>query len=105
MRDAKLYVGAWLALVVLAVGSYFLADVSLGRWSTFAAFAIAAVKGALVVLFFMHILRMRSSIRLAAAVGVLVFGILIAFSTADLLTREPAPLLSPPVMSKTAPVD
>ena len=105
MKDAKLYVGAWLALVVLAVGSYFLADVSLGRWSTFAAFSIAAVKGALVVLFFMHFLRMRSSIRLAAAVGVLVFGILIAFSTADLLTRDPAPLLSPPAMSKTRPVD
>ena len=105
MKDVRLYVGVWLALVMLALGSYFLAEVNLGRWSTFAAFCIAAVKGALVVLFFMHILRTRSSIRLAAAIGIFVFGLLIAFSTADLLTRDPPPLLSPSTVSKSGRVD
>ena len=74
---------------------------SLGRWSNFVAFCIAAVKGALVVLSFMHILRTRSAIRLAAAIGVFIFGLLIAFSTGDLPTRDAPPLLSPSTVSKT----
>lgn len=105
MRDARLYLGAWLALVVLAAGSFVLSDLPLGRWSTFAAFAIAALKAGLVVLLFMHVLRMRTAIRLAAAVGVVIFGLLVAFSTADVVTRDPPPLFSPRTMSKARAVD
>jgi hypothetical protein len=46
-----------------------------------------------VLLVFMHFLRTRSSIRLAAAVGVGLFGLLVALSAADIATREPPPLL------------
>ena len=105
MKDARLYLGAWLALVMLAAGSLALSDVPLGPWSTFAAFAIAAVKAGLVVLFFMHVLRMRSAIRLAAAVAAVIFGLLVALSTADVLTRDPPPIFSPRTMSKARPVD
>jgi caa(3)-type oxidase subunit IV len=92
-HDARSYVLTWLALVALAGASYGLTFVRLGPLSTGAAFAIAGVKGALVLLVFMHFLRTRSSIRLAAAVGVGLFGLLIALATADVTTRDPPPLL------------
>ncbi len=92
-RDMQHYALAWLALVALAAGSYALSDAHLGRWATPAAFAIAGVKGAIVLLVFMHLLRVKSSVRLAALVGVLLFSLLIGFATADVMTRDQPALL------------
>jgi caa(3)-type oxidase subunit IV len=104
-RDLRHYALAWLALVVLAAGSYVLSDLHLGRWATPAAFAIAGVKGAIVLLVFMHLMRTKSSVRLGAFVGVLLFALLIGFATADVVSRDPAPLLPllPPRADSPAP--
>jgi caa(3)-type oxidase subunit IV len=92
-RDMLHYALAWLALVALAAGSYALSDAHLGRWATPAAFAIAGVKAAIVLLVFMHLMRVKSSVRLGAFVGVLLFALLVGFATADVMTRDQPPLL------------
>lgn len=93
--DARRYVLAWIALLGLAAASYALSGARLGHWGVPAAFAIAAVKGAVVLLVFMHFLRARSAIRLAVLIGLLVFGLLVGFATADVTTRDRPPLIPP----------
>jgi caa(3)-type oxidase subunit IV len=96
MSTTLRYVLAWVVLMVLAAASFGLSSVRLGAWSTPLAFGIAAVKAGIVLLAFMQFLRTKSSIRLIAGVGVLVFGLLVGFTTADVMTRDPAPLLARP---------
>lgn len=75
---------ALLALLALTAGSALL---PLGAFNAVSNFAIAAVKAALVLVFFMHLGRGDAAVRIAAAAGVLWLGFLVALSLVDFLGR------------------
>ena len=75
---------ALLALLALTAGSSY---VPLGTFNVVANFAIAAVKAALVLVFFMHVARGEVAVRIAAAAGLLWLGFLFALSFIDILAR------------------
>ncbi len=68
------YVLVWLALVVLATISLLVAQAPIGEWAVVVALAIATVKAALVLAYFMHLARGDSLHRfvIAVAIGFLV---------------------------------
>ncbi|HEV8501789.1 MAG TPA: cytochrome C oxidase subunit IV family protein [Casimicrobiaceae bacterium] len=75
---------ALFVLLALTAGSALL---PLGAFNAVSNFAIAAVKAALVVVFFMHLGRGDAAVRIAAAAGVLWLGFLVALSLVDFLGR------------------
>lgn len=77
----------WLALMVLlalTTGSSFL---PLGTANVVVNFTIAAIKAALVLVFFMHVRRGEVAVRIAATAGLLWLGFLFALSFVDILAR------------------
>ena len=99
----KGYVGAWVALVVLAAASFLLSEAHLGAAGLPVAFGIAAAKAAIVVIAFMHFTRARASVRLTAFTGLVLFGLLVGLAAADIATRDPPPLL--PAAGAAGPAD
>jgi cytochrome c oxidase subunit IV len=75
---------ALLALLALTAGSALL---PLGAFNAVSNFAIAALKAALVLAFFMHLGRGDAAVRIAAAAGLLWLGFLVALSLVDFLGR------------------
>lgn len=77
-------------LLVFTVLTYAVARFDFGEWNLIIALLIAAAKGSLIVLFFMHA---RYSSRLTWVVigaGLLWLGILFTLTLSDYLTRYPA---------------
>jgi len=92
----KLHTGVFLALLALTAATVGIALVDLGAFNTAAALAIAGLKAALVVLFFMH-LRWSSRVNwLAAAAGLLWLALLIGFTLSDYVTRGWLPVYGTP---------
>jgi cytochrome c oxidase subunit 4 len=85
------------ALLLLWGASWGLSYVDLGVWSRLLAFAIAAAKAGLVVLFFMEIALENVSIQATLVTGLAMIAVLIFFMVADVETRATPPLLPPPV--------
>lgn len=83
-RTLVVNTGALLALTGL---SWSLAYVSLGAWEMPVALGIAAVKVALVALFFMHLVREQGGVRFAAATAPIFIALLTGLLAADVLTR------------------
>jgi caa(3)-type oxidase subunit IV len=79
--------GVGAGLLVLWGLSLALSYVALGTWALPVALGIAALKGALVVTFFMELFHERVSVRYAFGVGILMVTLLIAFVVADVLMR------------------
>ncbi len=77
------------ALLALLVATVAAARVDLGPLSTTVALAIAGVKAALVILYFMHVRRGPRLIWLYAAGGFLWLALLITLVWADVTTRAP----------------
>jgi cytochrome c oxidase subunit 4 len=77
--------GALLALTCLTVGVSLL---DLGPWHTVVGLTIAGCKALLVVLFFMHLLHGNRLTWLVLAGGLFWFGILLALTLTDYLTRH-----------------
>jgi cytochrome c oxidase subunit 4 len=75
---------ALMALLALTAGSSF---VPLGTFNVVVNFTIAAIKAALVLVFFMHVARGEAAVRIAAAAGLLWLGFLFALSFVDILAR------------------
>jgi cytochrome c oxidase subunit 4 len=84
---AGMYVGTWVVLVVLAAVTLLLSRMSLGAWQVPIALLIAAVKGALVVLIFMHLLEQRAVNRIVFGVALLLIVLLVGLTAADVLAR------------------
>lgn len=84
------------ALLSLAGLSLALRYAHLGTFGVPVALLIAAVKAALVAVFFMEILVEHVTVRFAMSTGIILLGILLALIAADVVTREPAPLTNPP---------
>jgi cytochrome c oxidase subunit IV len=63
------------------------AEIDLRHWNVPLALAIALIKAALIVLFFMHVRYASPLVKLFAAGGFLWLAILLTFTMADYLTR------------------
>jgi cytochrome c oxidase subunit 4 len=92
----KTFLITWVALMLLALLSFGLSYLPLGRLEGPLALGIAAMKGALVVLFFMELIGQRASNKIVLITGVVWLLLLATLTTADVLTR-PTPPLVPPV--------
>jgi cytochrome c oxidase subunit 4 len=75
------------ALVVLAALSFGATYLPLGAFTMAVALAFAAVKTALVAIFFMELGHETPTIRLAAIVGPLFLALLVTFVATDILFR------------------
>ena len=85
-----------LALLVLAGFSLTMRFVHIGAASYLVGLGVAAIKAALVLVFFMEILVEKATVRLAFAVCLSLFALLLALVLADVLTRSVPPLQNPP---------
>ncbi|HWT72241.1 MAG TPA: cytochrome C oxidase subunit IV family protein [Oxalicibacterium sp.] len=101
MHDYKRQLLIWASLMLLLAATFSSAWLELGFWNTFINFAIAALKAALVVFFFMHLRRSSRSIRVAAFVALFMIGLLFIVSGSDYVTRhvDGAPWQAPQQLS------
>jgi cytochrome c oxidase subunit 4 len=84
-----------IALLLLAGVSLALRYAHLGTLGYALALGIAVVKASLVGVFFMEILAEKASARFAIAAGLVLMGLLLTLTLADILTRAPEPLAEP----------
>ena len=93
----RVYIFTWLALMALLAGTFALAHFHLGGGNTAVGLAIAAVKVALVGLFFMHLRRATALIAIFAVATLFWLAILFGLSGTDYATRQvtPAPWVTP----------
>ncbi|MBX3258220.1 MAG: cytochrome C oxidase subunit IV family protein [Labilithrix sp.] len=92
-----------IALFVLWAASFALSYVHLGAASLLVALAIAALKAALVVMFFMELVGEGLSMKLTLAAAGGLLAVLVGLMVADVATREPPPLLPPTTREAHAP--
>ena len=84
----KLYIGVWLALMILTVVTATVSRIDLGVASAAVALAIATTKALLVVLFFMGVKYVSQKMTIVVIVSGLFFlGLLLILSMADYGTR------------------
>lgn len=102
----RTYFSTWVALLVLTGLSFGISLLPLGVVELPIALAIAAAKGGLVAAFFMHLASGQFSYRFVLLVSGLFLAIMMAFTVADVATRDtgaarpPAP---PPSQYETTP--
>jgi cytochrome c oxidase subunit IV len=91
--ERKTYFMVFGALVVLTLTTVGVATIDLGPMNTVAALSIAAVKAALVTLYFMHVRYSKPLIGLVAFAAILWLAILIGLTMSDFVSRPwlPAP--------------
>jgi cytochrome c oxidase subunit 4 len=93
--SVRTYALIFLALLALAGLTTGIAFVNLGPLNTVAALAIAAIKMALVGLFFMHLWYSRGLTWIVVLAGFFWLALLVSFTLADFFTRSwinlPAP--------------
>lgn len=92
------YVLVWLVLLALTLLSFLLSRVDLGAAEMVVSLLIAAVKSALVGLFFMHLLEERLQTAFVPIVSTSFVIILIALVVTDVLTRQTFPKTPVPVV-------
>lgn len=88
------YVLVWIALLGLTGLSWAVSYAGLGALDVAVALAIATVKSALVLLFFMHLVHERFTTRLVPLVAVTLIALLVGLTVLDVRTRmtsSPAP--------------
>ena len=82
-----MYFGVFAALMVLTVVTVVVSRVDLGAMNTPVALAIAIVKAALVILFFMHVIHSTRLTWVVVIGSFLWLGVLFVLTFADYLTR------------------
>lgn len=92
----------WVALMVLLLLTFGSAYLKLGAWNSVINLGIAAAKALLVGVFFMHLHRSSTMLRIVAAVAMLTLALLFGLSHADYATRVMyrAPWQAPPALLK-----
>jgi cytochrome c oxidase subunit 4 len=83
----KTYYTIFGSLMVLTMMTVWISGFDLGPLNTMVALAIAGVKATLVVLFFMHVKYGTRLTKLAIIAALYWFGILLALTLSDYLTR------------------
>ena len=94
-------------LLVLTAVTVLVAYSDLGRWSAPVALGIAAVKGTIVVLYFMHVRYASRLIALVAVSGFFFLAILLGITMSEVVARPAQPVVDPlgiPTAAATAPV-
>ena len=81
------YGAVWLALLLLLALTIGSAYIPLGAGNSVLNLAIAALKASLVLLFFMHLRRSSTLVRLTAASALLWLAFMFALTFADYLSR------------------
>jgi len=87
----KIYFRVWVALLLLLVLTWGLAQVDMGRFNPIAALTIAVVKMLLVILFFMHVRYNKPITWIFVAAGFVWLAIMIDLTLSDYLTRNVVP--------------
>ena len=87
----RVYVGVFLALMVLTWTTWYASTVDLGPFNTLLALTIAVTKMMLVVLFFMHVRSASSLTKVIIAAGFFWLMLLMAFTLTDVGTRRLPP--------------
>ena len=81
----------WLALLALLALTCASAFVPMGAFNGIANFAVAALKAALVALFFMHLMKGKPLHRLAGLSALFILALLLGLSQSDYVTRAQQP--------------
>jgi cytochrome c oxidase subunit 4 len=84
----RVYVIIYIALLLLLALTVEAARHDLGQWNFAVAVLIAAVKALLIALFFMHVLKSSSLVKLVVVAGLFWLGIMFSLSLADYWTRS-----------------
>jgi cytochrome c oxidase subunit 4 len=92
------YVLGFAALVLLTGLTFALSTVDLGAWSLVVALGIAATKGSIITLYFMHLRDHGGASRLVLVIAVLFVAVLSLLVVADALTRFPSALPSQSIL-------
>ena len=104
----RIYVGVFVALLVLTALTTAVAFKDLGRFNTVVALAIAGVKMLLVVLFFMHARYSSALTKIVILAGFFWLALLLAFTLTDVGSRgwdqRPSPWSAPAAPPPTAPI-
>lgn len=82
------YFVVFAVLLVLLVLTVAVTRVDLGVWNPIVALAIAGAKGALIVLYFMHVRSADPLARIAAVAGFLWLALLLGLTYGDYQTRD-----------------
>jgi cytochrome c oxidase subunit 4 len=96
------------ALLIFTGVTVAVAYQDLGRFSALAALAIAAAKGMLVVLYFMHVRYASRLIALCAVAGFFFLAIMLGLTMSEVAARPPQPAVDPlgvPEVPARAPAD
>jgi len=88
LRNSWPEAGVWLALMALLAATFTSAYIPMGAFNSIANLTIAFMKGALVAIFFMHLKKSDTMMRLAAAAGLFWLLILFMLTFSDFLTRR-----------------
>ncbi len=83
----KTYIFTWLGLLGLTLLTTLIGFINMGPFSMVVAVAIATMKAALIVGFFMHALYEKALVRVILAGGVIWFLILVSMTMTDYITR------------------
>jgi len=81
------YLMVWFALVVFTGITIMVAGLQVGGWSVFAAIFIAAIKGTLVLFYFMHLRYESMLFKVALMVAMLTLAVIMALTFADVSFR------------------
>ena len=93
ITSPRTYIQVLVALLVLTALTVGLSRLPLGEWHTVIGLAIAVVKAALVILFFMHVIYSSRLTWLVALGGLLWLAILIGLTMNDYIARGWYPVL------------
>ncbi|HEY7327218.1 MAG TPA: cytochrome C oxidase subunit IV family protein [Gemmataceae bacterium] len=88
ITPTRTYYCVFAALIALTLATVFVSFLELGPWHTTVGVLIGVVKASLVGLFFMHLLHSSKASWLAVLAGLFWFGILMALTLSDYLTRH-----------------
>lgn len=86
--SVRTYTIVFIALLILAGLTTWIASIDLGIYNTVAALAIAAIKMMLVGLFFMHLWYKPGLTRIVVVCGFFWLGLMVAFILADVFSRN-----------------
>ena len=87
LSNVRPYVAIWAALLALLVATWAVAQVDLGPWNMAAAMAIAIMKMALVMFFFMHAHRGPRVKWAFVAAGFFWLALMVSLTMTDYLSR------------------
>ncbi|MBI1881344.1 MAG: cytochrome C oxidase subunit IV family protein [Chloroflexi bacterium] len=83
----KVYLGVFVALMLLMAATIFFAYMDLGIFNNVVALVIAISKTVLIMLFFMHLRYSSRLTQIFAVIGFVFLVILVAFTLSDYFTR------------------